>query len=143
MVGLFNCADMNSVKKDITAYHNEQVKQDLQPDDTDTTWDKFKEVLHNIMKKRIPQRTIRHNNKLPCVNTMPLCLAINIVVSSRLPLVGHCEGNKHCCLVTLAVSWPLCLAINIVALSVSWPLCLAINIVVSSRFPLVGHCAWQ
>ena len=78
MVGLFNRADMNSVKKDITAYHNEQVKQDLQPDDTDTTWDKFKEVLHNITKKRIPQRTIRHNNKLPWV------------VSSRLPLLGHC-----------------------------------------------------
>ena len=55
---------MNSVKRDITTYHNDQFKLDLQADDTDSTWEKFKEVLYNI-----PQRTIRHNNKLPWVNT--------------------------------------------------------------------------
>ena len=60
---------MNSVKKDITTYHNEQFKLDLEADDTNSTWEKFKEVLYNIMRKHIPQRTIRHNNKLPWVNT--------------------------------------------------------------------------
>ena len=60
---------MNAVKKDITTYHNEQFKLDLEADDTNSTWDKFKEVLYNIMRKHIPQRTIRHNNKLPWVNT--------------------------------------------------------------------------
>ena len=41
---------LNSVKKDITTYHNEQFKLDLQADDTDSTWEKVKEVLYNIMK---------------------------------------------------------------------------------------------
>ena len=64
---LFKHADVNSVKKDITKYHNEQFKLDLEADDTNSTWEKFKEVLYNIMRKHIPQRTIRHNNKLPCL----------------------------------------------------------------------------
>ena len=66
---LFKHADVNSVKKDITKYHNEQFKLDLEADDTNSTWEKFKELLYNIMRKHIPQRTIRHNNKLPWVNT--------------------------------------------------------------------------
>ena len=62
-VYLFKHADMNSVKKDITTYH-------LEADDTNSIWEKFKEVLYNIMRKHIPQRTIRHNNKLPSIRRL-------------------------------------------------------------------------
>ena len=44
-VYLFKHADMNSIKQDITTYHNEQFKLDLEADNTNSTWEKFKEVL--------------------------------------------------------------------------------------------------
>ena len=60
---------MNSIRQDITTYHNEQFKLDLEADNTNSTWETFKEVLYNITRKHIPQKTIRQNNKLPWVNT--------------------------------------------------------------------------
>ena len=68
MVYLFKRADMGSLKEDITQYYNSNFNQHLAAEDINETWEMFKDTLHTLIRKHIPQRTIKNNHRLPWIN---------------------------------------------------------------------------
>ena len=61
---------MESLKGEITHYYNDEFKQHIEANGINETWEKFKDVLNQLMKKHIPQRNIKQNCKLPLVNNV-------------------------------------------------------------------------
>jgi len=67
-VFLYHKANMEGIKGDLLDFQDHFLQYDPSLVDVKVMWNEFKEAVHNIISKHIPQRTIHSNNDLPWIN---------------------------------------------------------------------------